>query len=81
MKRKRTVVHVVYDAETKLWTAKVGGMVIGLLLRRSEAVDFYRDGMRKMSELGYAGQLVVHRKDGKIEYENTYLRDPKGKRG
>ena len=48
---------------------------------KSSAVSFARRRCREQKEAGGLAQLVVHKMDGKIHYENTYGKDPKKYKG
>lgn len=81
MKRKRTVVHIVFNAETKFWEATIAGMVISCAPVRAQVLDMGRGTMLHLRLYRINGQIVVHRKDGDIAFEYTYGADPKRTRG
>lgn len=83
MKTKRTVFHVVYDRERKLWVAKVRGVVVDVDSRKI-AVTHRTHRMARIIwryNVDSQSQIIIHTRDGKIAKEYTYGNDPKRSKG
>lgn len=72
---KRVTYHVV--PHTDGWAIKRNRQVVETHPRKAEAVQ----AGRKLAKSHSKGQLVVHKKDGKIQTEYTYGADPRKSRG
>ncbi len=79
---KRTVARVQWHAATKQWVVTVGGHVFAPCDAKAHLVKRAALHMRRLHELGgFNAQLVVHGKDGRIQFERTYGADPKRSKG
>lgn len=70
----RTVVHIVWDAERKLWLAKVSGQVVDYGDgTKAWFVKYHAARLHNTHQAhGIRGQIVVHAKNGRIQFERTY---------
>jgi len=69
---KRETFHVTY--KDSKWKVKKEGSqrAVKTFDNKEKAVDFGRDVAKKPGK----GQLIIHKKDGKIQEERTYGKDP-----
>ncbi len=72
---ERLVYHVVYQSEQAIWRVLEEGKERPESLHetKSEAVDHARE----MAKARQPSQIIVHKQDGKIQYEHTYGDDPR----
>lgn len=81
---KRLIIRIVPHAKTRTWRAQ-GGDGITRAWRewstKAAAVGYYVGVCRYRRDAGELAQLVVHRRDGTIQYERPYGKDPKRTKG
>jgi len=82
--KKRVIYRVMYNAKRKQWDVYVGKRRIPrspgypwVGFTKAEAVRRAREYARQEFDDGFLSQLVVHGRDGRIQTEHTYGRDPK----
>jgi len=77
--RRRKVYHVSFDDEEEGWVLKAEGgrRLGGPYATKAEALADAKQGVQAAA----LGQIVVHGRDGKIQTEHTYRRDPRRHRG
>ncbi len=69
----REVYHVVPNSSGEHWVVSQENAEFKKEFeKKDEAVEFAKDRARKAK----LGQVKVHKKDGNMEYENTYGEDP-----
>jgi|RhiMetdeSRZDD1v2_1073273.scaffolds.fasta_scaffold287645_2 hypothetical protein len=76
---RRKVYHVSFDEKEEGWVLKLEGgrRVGGPYASKAEALADAKQGVQAVA----LGQIVVHGRDGKIQTEHTYGRDPRRHRG
>lgn len=78
----RFVVRVQWSKTAKAWKILVAGQFFNARWYKDEAVrDARRIARNKWQDADTLSQLVVHNKNGRIQFENTYGRDPKRFKG
>lgn len=83
---KRIVYHITFDRLLSLWNLKKAGTP-GILMTSPYKKMLIKDGRltarNEWVTFQNLSQLVVHGKDGKVNFENTYPRasDPKRYKG
>jgi hypothetical protein len=77
--RQRKVYHVSFDEKDEGWVVKTenGRRVGGPYATKTEALADAKQGVQAVA----LGQIVVHGRDGKIQTEHTYGKDPRRHRG
>jgi hypothetical protein len=78
-KRPRTVFHVVPHGDG--WAGEVEGRVIDLARVKGNLVVEYRLRCEGLKTAGVLCQIVLHKRDGKVEKEWTYGEDPRNVKG
>jgi hypothetical protein len=75
----RKVYHVTYDENNDVWLLKTeGGRRVGRpYASKAEALADAKQGVQAAA----LGQIVIHGRDGKIQTEHTYGKDPRQRRG
>ena len=70
---KRNVYHITPSPD-KGWKVKKEGAdrASGYFGNKSDAIDRGKE----LSKSGAEGQIIIHKKDGKIQTEHTYKNDP-----
>ena len=82
VKTKRVVYRVGWSKKWSLWQLLEGKAPMLRDPAKVTVVGYGRRSARlRWKERGEPSQLVVHKKDGKVEYEHTYGRDPRRSRG
>ena len=71
---KRKVIHVVFKKDQGKWLLRGGD---GSFSTKTRAVA----AGKKQARAGGKGQLVIHKKTGRIQTEHTYGSDPRRKKG
>jgi len=69
----RAVFHVTPDDDGKWKVEREGGHEGSTYENKDDAVRHAKES----AQLGPLGQVIVHGRDGRIEYENTYGEDPR----
>lgn len=79
---KRTVFHVVYDADAKAWCTSVAKCPVMFFQTKGGASNEAQHLARILwTWHRRKSQVVIHNRDGKISREYTYGADPKRARG
>lgn len=80
---KRKVYRVQYSRSVDGWAVRVGKEDEAGYSTKARAIAYARDHARQDAEDGGRSQVVVHKKDGKIQTEYTYPRasDPRRHKG
>jgi hypothetical protein len=73
----RAVMHLVHKNVDDRWHLEQNGSDLGSYDTREQAESDGKLRGRQLEASGLDAQLVVHRKDGSIETEWTYGRDPR----
>ena len=84
MPRRRVIFRVVYRSIPDGWWVLQGRRVLAANVRKHQAVTIGRGyAKREWSRDKTWSQLVVHGRNGRIQYEHTYPRssDPKRSKG
>ena len=76
MAKKRTVVRVVPDGAGG-WKVTQGGQTVSKHRKKSAAIE----RGRSIAKGQKPSQIVIHKKDGKIQTEHTYQSDPRPPKG
>ena len=80
-KGKRIVYRVRLDRHG-WWVLVLKGTALATNVRKTHAVDFGRRLARHAWQKdGCLAQLVVHGRNGRVQFENTYGRDPRRRLG
>jgi hypothetical protein len=79
MRRIRYTVK--YRKATKDWALMSGVCLITASRTKASAIDLGRHYARSRWRRGQPSQLVIRTKDGRIQTEHTYGRDPKRHKG
>lgn len=74
-RRKRMVYHVVYRKKTKDWHVVEENVDTSLSMHATKAEAVGR--AKERARVRQPSQVIVHKRDGKIQYENTYGDDPR----
>lgn len=69
---KRKVVHVVPHGDDWAIKTEGAGKAAGVYDRKDEAID----RAKKMAKAAPLGQIKIHKRDGTIQTEHTYRKDP-----
>lgn len=83
-KLPRTVVELVWNGQAGIagvWLSKVVGRVVAFHFRKKDAIRHWSVRLHEHTKIGVLGQLRVHDKAGKFEFERTYGADPKRTKG
>ena len=82
MAKKRLIYRVV-SSKSKMfpWKVTLNRKVIDEWIYKTNAVGATRALAREAYDDNHLAQLVVHGRDGKIQYENTYGADPRKSKG
>jgi len=73
----REVFHVLPAGDDKWRVAPEGSLMGPIFENKDEAVRHAKD-QAKAAQLG---QVIVHGRDGRIQYETTYGKDPREQKG
>ena len=73
----RDVLHVLPAGDDKWRVAPEGSMTGPTFEDKENAIRYAKD-QAKAAQLG---QIIVHGRDGRIQYENTYGEDPRQRKG
>jgi hypothetical protein len=78
-KDQRKVYHVSFDEKENGWVLKAEGgrRLGGPYETKAEALADAKQGVKAAA----LGQIVVHGRDGRIQTEHTYGKDPRSSRG
>lgn len=76
---ERKSYHVLYDRERAGWKVVLAGH--SHAFRRTRLKRDAIEGAKKLARRARLGQVVIHGKDGRIQREYTYGRDPRNSRG
>jgi hypothetical protein len=80
--RRRRVYRVQYHRRTRRWEARQSRLLVISMPRKADVVRWTRHHLRwQWSDRGELCQLVIHGKDGRIQTEHTYGRDPRRSKG
>jgi hypothetical protein len=78
MKLKRLVYRVQWRKATGRWTVSTGRFTLCRSSQKAFCVAWGRlVARRTWVKRRHPSQLVVYGKDGRVQYENTYGRDPR----
>lgn len=77
---KRIVYRVTYVAESKSWKVQGPGQPKSFT-RKYAATKWARKTCRELWKGGQLAQLVVHKRNGRIQDEFTYGKDPRRTKG
>jgi len=79
---KRVRFVVAWDRRDQQWEVSINGFVEYGTHAKKDAVVYARDMARGMRESeGTPAQLIVKGKNGRIQFEHTYGKDPKKTKG
>ena len=77
---KRKVYHLTFNGKTptrRVWEVKLAGEVVGKCRLKANALRL----AVKICKAQMPSQLIVHKQDGRIQYEHTYENDPRRTKG
>jgi hypothetical protein len=77
MAQSRVVFHVMHARGQRPWRLKKSGVTVRTYRIKVLAIEDGRILCRTLWNKGRPAQLVVHGRQGKIQFESTYGKDPK----
>jgi hypothetical protein len=78
-RRPRTVFHIVPEGDG--WAVEVEGRVVDLARVKGNLAVEYRLRCEGLRNCGVLCQIVLHKRDGRIQTEWTYGKDPRETKG
>ena len=75
--KKRRVYRVKWDSEDRVWRIAFPGWGSYVEFRKADAVRGAVEAANGSAYAGFLAQVIIYKKNGKIQSERTYGRDPR----